>query len=369
MQPVSERFKQALSKSHKVISKIELHAGDSIIELSGTGEVSVDANAAISRRCKLTIADPTGELTPVNSYSALTPFSNELRLFRGIEFVDGTTELVPLGVFGISDVTPRETNEGVTLEVEGLDRSHMIQRARFINPHVIASGTNYATAIRQAIAARNPWAEFDFIATSATTPQIILGQERDHDPWKEAQAMATAIGCDLFISVDGIVTLRQFADIEQSVWTYAPGETSMLLGTNRKLSSDATYNHVVVSGEAVDGNPAPVLAEAKDTDPTSPTYVFGPFGDVPYFFPSTLITTESQALTAANTILQRVMGRQEAVEFPALVNPAHEAGDVITIESPRAKIADNYVLDSFNIPLSAAGQMRAVTRKRQVPHA
>jgi hypothetical protein len=43
-----------------------------------------------------------------------------------------------------------------------------------------------------------------------------------------------------------------------------------------------------------------------DTDPTSRTYVGGPFGRVPYRYTSPAMTTSAQALVAAKALLNRV---------------------------------------------------------------
>lgn len=364
MYPMSTAMQAALKHSHTVATRVELSAAPLHTVYVTDGEVSVDGTAAVRRRCTLTMVDPEGTLTPANASAVLAPFGNELKLWRGVQFPDGSEELVPLGVFVITQVTISDGIDGTTLQVEGLDRSIKVQRARFLSPYVIQAGANYGTAIRDAIASRNPWASFDFQPVTQTTPQLILGEQVDHDPWKETQAMAASIGCELYFDANGICTLRQVSTASTASWTYTEGREATLLGLSRKLTAEGTYNHVIVTGESASG--PPVKGEAKDVTPGSPTNVNSAYGDVPYFYASPLVVTQAQATQAAEAILTRVMGRTELVEFPAIVNPGHEAGDVVQITRAASKVADLFIIDTFTIPLNPRGTMKATTRKRQV---
>jgi hypothetical protein len=64
----------------------------------------------------LTTTRELNSLVPDNDFDLLTPFGNELRLFRGIQFDDGSVEYVPLGVFVIIDVVIKDTNDGVQIK-------------------------------------------------------------------------------------------------------------------------------------------------------------------------------------------------------------------------------------------------------------
>src|SRR5690349_16631455 len=144
MYSVSQGFKDALTRSHRVITKAEvLRQGQAIQTLwINSGQVDIDATAAIRRKCKVTLADELGTLTPASAADLLTPFGNELKLYRGIRFADGSEEYVPQGVFGMTTVDIEDDGPGVVINVEGYDRSKKVQRARFTGPVVIAAGTN-----------------------------------------------------------------------------------------------------------------------------------------------------------------------------------------------------------------------------------
>lgn len=145
MFPTTANFRTAISTNHTVISKAEVWATDqklSEIDIE-SGAVEISTSNAIRRSCKVNlITDRTNNnLVPDNQFDLLNPFGNELRLYRGVRFADGTNEYVPLGVFVITDVTISDTNDGVSIEVSGEDRSLIISRNKWTAPYQLVTGT------------------------------------------------------------------------------------------------------------------------------------------------------------------------------------------------------------------------------------
>ena len=130
---------------------------------------------------------------------------------------------------------------------------------------------------------------------------------------------------------------------------------------SRRLTREGVYNGVVATGEGLDRE-TPVRAVVVDTDKTSPTYWYGPFGKVPRFFSSPLITTSGQAALAAATMLTKQLGLPYAVDLSLVPNPALEPYDPITVRYPgRSEV---HVLDRLTIPLTADGPLTASTREQ-----
>ena len=368
MWPVSNGFLAALRTSHTRTARAEVWSGGQrAAELDVIdGQVTVDGKAAIRRSCTVELSDPTGDYTPEGLESLLAPNGNELRLFRGVS-VDGVTpveEEVPLGVFVLSDVAVVETAQGVRVLAEGFDRSRKVQRARWEQPNVILPGTTYTNAIRDLIASRLPGTLFNFAEVSDEAPNLILGQESDNDPWKDALKLADAIGHALYFDAAGYCVLRPVLDVLTAPvsFTYDSGELGVLTEVEKKLTDEGAYNGVVVVGEGPQ-LAAPVRSIVWDDDPESPTYYLGDYGRVPRFFSSEYLTSQAQADAAALAIFATLDGASEDVRFSAVVNPAHEAGDVIRAVSSGSKVNSRYVLDSFSVPMGA-GPMQATTRRK-----
>lgn len=369
MLPYTPLFKEALVNQHTLRTRAEiLRNGIVQYELHPiSGNVSVSVDQDTRRRANVTMVDPTGELTPRTAQDLLAPLGNELRLYRGLTLIDGTEEMKPLATINISKTHITDSGDTFTIEVEGYDRSRRIRRSRWTEPYLINAGTNYVSAIENAVASRATSTMFRSTPTNQVTPKLSLGIERDHDPWKLITSMAGAIGYEVYFDQMGVCVLRPVPSPQTTtdvVWDYIEGNTATILSYDRTLSDEFVYNHVVVTSESSTAG-TPVRADAKDTDPSSATYYLGDFGDVPYFLYSKFIRSQEQAQAAADAILTRVLGTSEVLQFPLIVNPCHEENDLIRVTRQKSGIEDYYIIDSFNIPLEASGVMNATCRTKR----
>lgn len=339
-------------------------------------------------------------IVPDTEWSPLAPFGNELRLWRGITYstmmessttyqqlaaehgtylllaAEGVyatlntatldaaevTELVPLGVFVITKVTVTSGPGGTQVNVSGSDRSLRISRNRWTEPYTVDGG-NVATALRALLEDRWDDVVCSFAATDATVNRAVLGLETSNDPWADAVKIAEAAGLDLFFDGDGVARLEPVRDYDTATAdaTYLEDEEAMVLDVSRSLTAERTYNGAIVAGEGSEATGV-FRGEAWDDDPASPTYRYGPFGQVPIFYASPLMTSDAMCNQAALTILAKKRGLQEAVEWSQIVDPSLDVGDVIGVYSSGAKVNKVMVLDRVTVPLGAAEPMRAVAR-------
>lgn len=366
MRPVSARFKQAITQTHRIGFKVDVLQNGTIIQTLQTvtaGSVTLDATAAVRGRLDLTIVDDgTQGLVPTSPSDLLAPYGNELRPSRGIIYPDGTSELVALGVFRIDDVVPTDAAGSLTIQITGNDRSGRITDARFEAPFAIAAGTNLATAILSIVMPAYPAVVTNFTATAVTTPAVIA-QEGD-DRWALAQQLANDSGLRLYFDGDGTLVLA--ADSPgSSVISLAEGANSVLLTAARRWTRQGAYNRWIATGQNT-GQGTPVRGVATDDNPLSPTYYFGPYGQVPKFFQSQFITTTGQANDAAAAMKSREIGTTQTISFGTLVLPHLEPGDVATVTRLRAGIDEDNIIDQLTIPLTQDAAMSGTTRASQV---
>lgn len=366
MRNVSSQFLTAVQSSHTLAVVAE------VIDSAGTvtpvdiieGTVTLDQKAAVRGRCDLTVVDDgTLGLVPDSPASLLAPYGNELRVSRGVQFPDGTSELVSLGVFRFQATEVEDSPDGLQIRLSGQDRAARFIDARFEEPYQVAAGTNYATAILTVLQAAWPDVPTDFTSTALTSPQLVV-QEQD-DRWQFAQAMAQAISMSLYFDGDGTLVLAPDV-LSDPVASVTEGTDGVLLTAGRHWTREGAFNRVICTGENT-GEDVPVRGVATDDNPLSPTYYFGPFGKVPQFYSSSFLTTDAQAAAAAQAILNKQLGTTEQVNFGSLVLPHLEPGDTVRVTRARAGInEEDHVLDGLTVPLSAAGAMSAQTRARQV---
>jgi len=366
MYPASGEFKTAILSDHIVVSKAEVWNQDSkLLTLNvDSGKVTVSVNSGVRRTCQVTLVTDrtTANLVPDSGFDTLAPFGNELRLFRGVKFADGSIEYVPLGVFVMTDVAISDSNDGVSISITGEDRSLIISRAKWTAPYQMVSGTLEAslTAMLQ-----NRWVDVQtaFVTTNVTVNQVVWGTESNSDPWQDSVYLAQLVGYDLYFDVLGVAVLRPFPSLDAStvVAKYHEGEGTLITSLDRNMSSKETYNGVIytVEGSQV---ATPIRVEVWDEDTTSPTYRYGVFGDAPTFITTNLLSTEAEAIKAATALLDTYRGAQESINWDSIVDPTLDVNDVVYVKTNGSKTDRLVIIDELDIPMSPLASMGAKAR-------
>lgn len=372
MLTVTAAFLVEVARSHRIATAAQVMSGvtasspgvvlNSSLRITG-GTVRADVANAIRRSCDVTLVDPTGTVTPAQAGDLLSPYGNEVQLFRGVTYTDGTTETVPLGVFGIAEVKVEDAAQLLTINVVGYDRADRVARALLTDSYTIAAGTNTATGIQALIASRVPGLTYNFTTTATTLPLTVF--QVGDDPWAKSLEMAKAIGCDLFFDPYGVCTLTPVTDpnVAPTVATFAEGASATLTKLSRAFTNRQTFSDVIAIGQG-SGVGTPVRAQVQDLNVLSPTYYLGPYGDVVTVYNSPLLLTAAQATTAATAILNRQTGLAEQLTLAALVNPALDIFDVVQVTRARSNVNARYSIDSLTYPLSADGTLEAIVRRR-----
>lgn len=366
MYPASAAFKAEVITDHVVIAKAEVWNQDQKLATLAIdkGSVKIDVKSAVRRACQVHLVTDrtTANLVPDNDFDTLSPFGNELRLYRGVQYSDGTEEYVPLGVFLMTDVDISDTNEGVEITVSGEDRSLKISRNKWLEPYQVTNGP-LEDAIEALLQDRYDDVQTNFPITNVTINQVVLGSENENDPWKDAVELCELVGYDLYFDNNGIAIMRQFPTVDGAVVvaSYNEDTTTTVTSLDRRISSKDTFNGVIYTVEGTEVE-APIRVEAWDEDTTSPTYRYGAFGEAPTFITTSLLSTENEAITAAKSLLNRFIGAQEQISWNGLVDPTLDVNDVVYIKATGAKVDRIVIIDSLDIPLSPEDTLNADAR-------
>ncbi len=355
MYPVSDTFKNALRQSHTVVVKVDAYLSGSPIaediEIT-SGTVTVNSGSGVRRQLDCVISDR-------DLWSDLDVIGVELHVSRGIRYPSGDLEMVPLGIFSL-DATSISVGPTGGIQVRTApDRWARVQRAQFEQPtNSVATNTIRAEISRLVTNAVSGLT----VTTTATRTDLVGPQVWDQDRAGAIIDLATSIGAEVYFDVDGNLIIEDAPLLGQvPVWTVDASASGVLISGDRLRDRSRTYNVVVAYPSNVSGSIpyAPVIVE--DNDPTSRTYVGGPFGRVPFRYTSPAMTSSGQATVAAQALLNRVKAVNAQLNVEAVVNPALDRGDVITVLTPDS-VTELHLVDSLTIPLDISGSQQITTR-------
>lgn len=358
-------FRRAILTSHNVASGCDLYpaAGPAIYGIPVVGgHVRIDNSASERRTTAIDLAG--ADLIPEGALNPLSPYGAEVRPWRGITYPDGSTEIMPLGVFRISTVSVKDDGTP-SLSIEGSDRSRPLSRNKFVDPYVVPAGRNYATAIGELVQNRMPGVDMALAETAETTPLLVYDTE--DDPWDHILEMAKAIGFEALFDADGQFVLRPQPDPsdDQPLARFVEGADSVLLSLDRGISDDPGYNGVVMRAESTT-LPAPLRSVVWDLDPTSPTFADGPYGRVPAFQSSPYIATQTACDAAARAWLVKNLGGTDSITLSAVPDPSLDASDVAVVRRAASKVDQASVIEALTIPLEVDSDMSVTLRTRQL---
>jgi hypothetical protein len=360
MYAVSARFLKAITDSHTPLFAAQVFLSTGSVEPLGItgGSVTVDRGQQVRRTCSVTIADTT--VIPRTATDKLATYGAQLRLARGVDYRDGTTELVPLGVFRIDSVEGDVDTGPVAISGKSLEC--VISDDKFTSPYR-ASG-NAIAAITALIQRSLPSASVIVGATVVDAPIGARTWDVQADPWASVTEVAAVIGAEVYADADGVFVIAVLPDplSVPPVWTISAGEGGAYIGATRGMSADGVFNGVLASGENTEANLPPVSALVVDADPTSPTYWSGPFGHRPTFYSSATLTTTLACTNAATLMLRAAVAPNASANISALPNPALEPGDVIRVVYPDGTLSSARTARSPRAASSPAAWRRIPSR-------
>ena len=425
----SQQFEQAISTDHNVAVKVEVWKGGAtgpslVIEhvndgpltttpsvLLVDGSVTMDKSQDQRSQCQVELVSPDESYIPKLPTDLLTPWGNELRIYRGVYYpVENRAEYVPLGVFRITMVEVSESQGVPTITVTGYDRSRNISRnvVPFYWPDRVTQqllvDKPWSNWIQVACSDRwnavqfndtwENWAELQNDLLNGSIRQGYQTFSEGTDLWSQSRQYAQAAGCELYFYREGVCYFRRdpnFSNQSQGPYTpvaiFTEGETATFDQVKRTLDDANTYNQVIVFGEGtILGLPLftypPNGQPAIDDDPASPTYIGtqtidgdgnyiykngSPYGVVTHTVTNNLLTSQAMIQDFANLQLALDIGAQESVAVPSMaVNPCIDIDDLIQVVRPRVGAGKyGYIVNQITIPLKATGVMSMTLREKR----
>lgn len=354
-----------------------------------TGSFTVDRNSSTRRTGQLTIevipTVPPPVLMPANPSALLAPFGNEVYVEVGIASSVGSpgvanvTQWVPLGLYTIMSTAVDDTVSDATVTLTLSDRSAAIAQRTFLQPYNVPAAGGYF--VEEVMALLNfVWNEqtgvaplsYSIVPTDATVP--VASYNQGSNPWQAAMDLAAVAGYELYFDAYGVVVGKpipdpytqpitwNFTDDQVAVYGLGGSGSTALLGSpystpaavQVNMTRQGIYNDIVIQGTGTSNAPtyngpggtstgSPVLAQAQDTNPGSPTYINGGLGNIPNFVSSSLVTSAG-AQAMANNDLQVALSSAWTVTLQIPPNPILDIDDVVMVTRPRVGLNNALVV-------------------------
>lgn len=340
----------------QVTRRIEIYESDGITLWNNDdrlidGSVSVDATRDERRSIDLTLENTDGKMYP-NPNDGFW-YDKVIVPYRGVKTLEGLSWEVPLGRFLIDNLNADNFPDEV--KVTGRDFTKKMELSLFLDTTTFPAGIDISDVVT-ALAANSGITGFHLpydgtvLATDYTFDQ---GTSR----WDAAKQLATDNNYDIYMDVDSNIVMTTKVDpiLSPVTWTFTTGlPNGNLVTINRQVDDSNLFNRVIVIGGSSDASLPPVYAEVFNDESTSPTAV-SRIGDrcmPPYT--SANLTTTSQCLDLAQSILAVSGLETYSLSFSSIVFPWLEANTVVKIFDPKAFPTDptNYLMDTFTIPLT-----------------
>lgn len=352
-----------------------------------TGSLTIDATNAIRRTAQnVTLVPyptdslegyPPGLTVPNVNTDLLFPRGNEMILYKGCRYSDGTSEVATLGRLLMEDVEIyRSGSTGLYITLNGRDRGGTIGRAKFTVPYATDGVSTLDVQLRTLINAVVPNLTYA-ITPSAFVPAAMNFNIGD-DPWTSALTLAASGGYELFPDPQGIITARPVLDPRTlpivAIYDTTDTTHSIVTSIQRSLVTTAVPNVIIATSQG-SGVATPLISYWWDSDSASPSFynstVPVPGSNMTSLpsnqgtYPTTVATitgaaatTQLQNDTIAAAAGLSTKGTFETIDLKIRDNPAHDVEDVITANDPAALITPkNYCLDTVTIPLDFAAEL------------
>lgn len=329
-----------------------------------SGDVTLDGTAAIRGTLQLETPGRFGQDGPLafprGQQQLLAPYGNEIFVRRGIDLGGGGILWSPLGYYRIDAPEQPGASDG-PIRISGSDRMATIVDSRLLDPRAYDPGTEVGAVFDDLVLEIYPAAVIvwdDNLDESTLGRQLVVEEDR----YETLLELANALGKILYWDGSGQLRVEAAPDPDDIVWQVNAGSAGVQVEAARRISREGVYNALVVTGEGPDEN-SPVKAVAVDSNPSSPTRFGGPFGKIPRFFHSPILTTQGQAETAAAGMMRRAIGLPHNVDLTSVVNPSLLPFEAIRV---RYKSGDRerHLVERVTIPLSASAGMSIGTREQ-----
>ena len=264
----------------------------------------------------------------------------------------------------LATITDGTNTELVTVTAvdPGLVKLYM---TRGSSPHTFASGVTVSVTADVTIGGlvqdRLPGVPMNLTPSTSVLAPVAFNVGDDPAKLILDQALAAStieadgdvVGMEAYFDQVGTFTLAAVADPAGLVTTaaYTEGPTCTFTSLTRTLSNKGIPNWIIVVSQGSNVG-TPLRSDWQDLDPQSPTYLYGPYPTTVQHVTTAIATTQAQVDAMALALGTARLGTFDALTMNYLGDPAHDAGDVVTVTRQASRLAASpYVMQKGTLDL------------------
>lgn len=356
----------ALASHHSIsISVYVLNmAGAKMADLSARfldGQVNINATAAVTRSCTLSLLDPERSL----QFDSNSPSDGAVYVDRMVQVQysvrSPTMSQVTIPVFTGPLVKMSRTDDVVNIEAQGKES---LGTGMVWSPRTYTKNWRKRDVIMSILQTRAGETKFSFPDfDEKLTVNYSIG--RENTPWGVAKHIATGMGLHLFYDGRGVARLERYP--QTSVFHFKTGNGgTVMTAPEVTYSTENLKNTILVKGAVPKGAKTPIEypAFAPLSHPLSP-WKLGRNG-TPRYLVETIENTSIKSIAQARELAERVLRdrllQEVDVRFDALPIPHIEESDVVRVYTDEFNSA--FRLNEFSIPLTTKALMSVGYRNR-----
>lgn len=363
--PRNPWYRSALAAPHEAYSRVEVwRSGIQVDELAWVqrdapytrrapvfydGAVRATLASRVTRTMDLTVPE---DLYPWSAKDMLNPYGTELRAFRGVRYGNDSPDEFPVFVGTIEEISPPQLGQ---CRIRASDTALRVAAAGFQSPMPSQVGDLIVDEFVRLVLDANPLAQFGtHSALTALVPQLSY----DSDRGQALDSLAGAASANWYTLANGRYVIRTVpwtAPLTQNPLALADGPGGTLLDAFPVRSTSGIYNQVTILSDRPDGGAA-FYATASDTDPTSPTFIGGPFGVRSQQLRVTGAVSQGQLQVAAAAALSRAKALTASWTLTCVPDGSIELGDALGVAF-RSRVAVQFAA-SFTMPLKPDATMQ-----------
>lgn len=319
---------------------------DDVALVSG-GSISVDIARDERRNLDITLANLDDDLPLGQGYLW---YDKLIRPWRGVDAGPLGQWEIPLGTFMIDKID--RTSKEKTVKITGRDLSKKLILSKTDVPIMFVAGTD-ALAI---VAAESALAGVNQMVIPVGIP-LPLAADITFDTGTSRMDMVkqvlTPFGFEAFMDPYGFLIVRPWRDpfTTASRFTFKTGSNGNIVSFSKSIGDNLLYNKVVVTAESEATIPA--TGSATVTDTSSPLHA-NTIGDRPFFYKTSLVTTNQDCVTLATSLLKAYALEQFSASVDSIAIPWLDGGDIVDFIDPEPQYSGEptrFLLQNFRMGL------------------